>query len=110
MTPLLVALGAAVGAPLRYALAQRLDGDLPVGTLLVNVLGSALLGFLTGSGAGAHVLALLGVGFCGGFTTWSSLAVQAEERGWSAGGRYLALTVALALAGCTLGFLGGTYA
>ena len=108
MTVLLVALGAAVGAPLRYTLAHLLDGELPRGTLAANVLGSALLGFLTAAGPGEHLLALLGAGFCGGFTTWSSLAVQTEERGWSLGGGYLALTVGLSMAGCILGFLAGS--
>lgn len=110
MTLLLVALGAAVGAPLRYAMAHVLDDVLPRGTLAVNVLGSTLLGLLTATGPGEHLLALVGVGFCGGFTTWSSLAVQAAERGPAAGGRYLALTIVLALAGCTVGFWAGTYA
>jgi len=74
-----------------------------VAALLVNVLGSTLLGFLYAVAPGEHAMALLGVGFCGGFTTWSSLAVQTHDRGWSAGGRYLAPTVVLALAGCTAG-------
>ena len=67
MTPLLVALGAAIGAPLRYALASALDAErFPRGTLLVNVVGSFLLGLLVGAGATGHWLALLGTGFCGG--------------------------------------------
>lgn len=110
MTVLLVALGAAVGAPARYALAHLLDDELPVGTLVVNVLGATLLGFLTATSPGEHAMALLGVGFCGGFTTWSSLAVQTHDRGWSGGGRYLTLTVALAMAGCAIGFVAGTQA
>ena len=107
MTLLLVALGATVGAPLRFVLAQLLDGRLPWGTLGVNVAGSTLLGLLSATGPGEHATALLGVGFCGGFTTWSSLAVQTTERGWSDGGRYLALTVVLSLVGCTAGFAVG---
>ncbi|WP_426245814.1 fluoride efflux transporter FluC [Nocardioides sp. LHG3406-4] len=110
MIVLLVALGAAVGAPVRYAVAHLLDDELPLGTLVVNVVGSTFLGFLSATTPGEHVLALLGVGFCGGFTTWSSLAVQTHERGWSTGGRYLALTLALALAGCSAGFAVGSYA
>ncbi|WP_248583393.1 CrcB family protein [Nocardioides sp. InS609-2] len=110
MIVLLVALGAAVGAPARYAISHLLDDELPVGTLLVNVLGSTLLGFLSAVAPGEHALALLGVGLCGGFTTWSSLAVQTHDRGWSAGSRYLVLTLALAMAGCTIGFVVGTQA
>ena len=48
MTALLVALGAAVGAPLRFLVAHHFDGRLPVGTLLVNVTGSAVLGLSAG--------------------------------------------------------------
>lgn len=88
MTPLLVALGAAVGAPLRFLVAKAVPG---LGaTLLVNVLGSALLGLLVRPSAGAA--ALVGVGFCGAFTTYSAFAVEVvEARSW----RYLGMTVVL---------------
>ena len=46
MTWLLVALGAAVGAPLRYVAGHLLDGRLPRGTILVNWVGSFLLGLV----------------------------------------------------------------
>ena len=107
MTVLMVALGAALGAPARFALSHLLDDELPVGTLLANVLGSTLLGFLTAVGPGEQAVALVGVGFCGGFTTWSSMAVQAHDRGRTRGTGYLALTLVLAIAGCAVGFLAG---
>ena len=50
VTWLLVALGAAVGAPLRYVAGHLLDGRLPRGTILVNWVGSFLLGWFTGLG------------------------------------------------------------
>ena len=50
MTWLLVALGAAVGAPLRYVAGHLLDGRLPRGTILVNWVGSLLLGWFSGLG------------------------------------------------------------
>src|SRR6185312_10062588 len=66
VTALLVALGAALGAPLRYAIASALDAErFPRGTLLVNVVGSFLLGLFVEAGASGHWLALLGTGFCG---------------------------------------------
>ena len=110
MTPLLVALGAAVGAPLRYWLAVRFDSDeFPVGIWLANTAGSTLLGLLVGLGAGGGALALLGTGFCGGFTTYSTFAAQTVERGRRGAG-YASLTVAGALAGCALGFWAGAQA
>ena len=52
MSVLLVALGAAVGAPARLAVSRALDRTTHWGTLLVNLLGSAVLGWLVGQGAG----------------------------------------------------------
>ena len=103
MTVVLVALGGAVGAALRYVVAQRLDERMPWGTLLVNVTGSFLLG--TFVGLGEQSFALLGTGFCGGLTTYSAFAVQTQERGPGLGTTYAALTVGLSLAACFVGFL-----
>ncbi len=106
MTPLLVALGAALGAPLRYAIATALDLErFPYGTLLVNVVGSFLLGLFVGAGATGHWLAFLGTGFCGGFTTYSAFAVQTHRLGAARGTAYAALTVGVSLAACGLGVL-----
>lgn len=104
MTPLLVALGAALGAPLRFLCATALDGRWPAGTLLVNVAGSLLLGLFVGAGVEGGWLALLGTGFCGGFTTYSAFAVQTHRLGGARGAGYAVLTVGLSLAGCTTGF------
>ena len=81
MTALLVALGAAVGAPLRYAVAHALDGRWPTGTLLVNVLGSGLAGCFAALALSEGAWALLVTGFCGGFTTYSSCAVHSVDLG-----------------------------
>ena len=107
MTALLVAIGAAVGAPLRFTLAEWLDDGLPVGTLVVNVLGSALLGFLSAMALSGSATALLGTGFCGGFTTYSAFAVQVGRAGPRLGTAYAAATVVLSLAACALGYLLG---
>jgi CrcB protein len=90
MTPLLVALGAAAGATLRFLAAHlvdhRLDGGrFPAGTLLVNVIGSTLLGVFSAWSLSGHLTALLGVGFCGGLTTYSAFAVRTHEAGWARG-------------------------
>ena len=104
MTPLLVALGAAVGAPLRFVIATRFDGHRHWGTLAVNVVGSFLLGLFSALALGGHAMALLGTGFCGGLTTYSAFAVQTHALGRRLGSAYAAGTVAVALAACGFGF------
>lgn len=112
MTGLLVALGAAIGAPLRYLAGHYLDdahpiGTLPTGTLLVNLIGSFLLGLFSALSLTGHQLAFLGTGFCGAFTTYSALAVKASERGWRGGTTYALVSVVGAVAACSLGYLIG---
>ena len=82
MTPLavlLVALGAAVGAPVRFLVERRLAGAYPWGTFAVNVAGSAVLGGLVaaaGTSSSTPVVALVGTGFCGALTTFGGYAAQ----------------------------------
>jgi CrcB protein len=81
---LLVIAGAAVGAPLRYlgdrAIQARHDTVFPWGTLTVNVLGSLILGIVTGAvtagGASPQVQLALGTGFCGALTTYSTFSYE----------------------------------
>ena len=108
MTALLVALGAAVGAPLRYLAGDLLDRRLHWGTLTVNLLGSAILGALVGAAVDGHAMALLGTGFCGGLTTYSSFAVQSVQAGPRRGAAYAVITVTGCLAAATLGHLVAT--
>jgi CrcB protein len=108
VTALLVALGAAIGAPLRFATASWLDSDrFPAGTWLVNVVGSFLLGLLGGAAVDGDWLALLGTGFCGGFTTYSAFAVQTYRRHALAGAVYAVATIVAAIAACAVGFVTG---
>jgi len=106
MTALWVALGAAVGAPLRYlldrAVRSRHDSAFPSGTLAVNVLGSLLLGFLVGLPASATALAVLGTGFCGALTTYSTFSYETLRLLEQRAHRQAALNVAASL---TLGLL-----
>jgi CrcB protein len=77
---LVVALAGGAGAVLRalviHHVSVRRSDPLPLGTVLVNASGSLLLGILTGlsiyHGLGSHLLAVVGVGLCGGYTTWST--------------------------------------
>lgn len=77
---LLVAAGAAVGAPLRLLVGHWLRVGLATtpaaATLCVNVVGSLVLGLLAGAAVTGDWLALVGVGFCGALTTFSTLALE----------------------------------
>ena len=111
MNVLLVALGAAVGAPLRFVVGHYLDSHrFPTGTLLVNVVGSFLLGAFAAMTLTDSAMALLGAGFCGGLTTYSAFAVKAHEHGWRLGTVYAALTLVLCLGAAAAGFALGLQA
>ena len=79
-----VCLGAGVGAPARYladrAVQRRHESVMPWGTLMVNLTGSLALGVLVGltdgRGVPSAVMLLVGAGFCGAFTTFSTLAYE----------------------------------
>jgi fluoride exporter len=84
MTLLLVVAGAFVGAPARYLtdrwVQRRHDSRLPWGTITVNVVGSAVLGALLGglstTGGPSWLQSLLGTGFCGALTTFSTFSFE----------------------------------
>ncbi|MFC4112195.1 fluoride efflux transporter CrcB [Nonomuraea zeae] len=80
MAILMVLIGGAFGAMCRYALdryvKQRAGTAFPWGTLAVNLLGAGLLGALHGAGTGTEVEALLGTGFCGALTTFSTFELD----------------------------------
>jgi CrcB protein len=107
ITPLLVAVGAAGGATLRFLLSTRFDGAWHRGTLLANVLGSFLLGLFSALALSGHAMALLGTGFCGGFTTYSSFAVQTHGLGLRRGTAYAVATIGLGLGACAVGWVVG---
>jgi CrcB protein len=80
VTLLLVLAGGAAGATTRYvtdrALSGRVDAVLPWGTLAVNTAACLLLGLLAGAAPGGWPVPLLGVGFCGGLSTWSTFGYE----------------------------------
>lgn len=101
MTPLLLALGGAAGANARYYLGRAVahwQGDaaaFPWATFLINVSGSAVLGVVAAlyldhpDPARRNAYLLLGTGFCGGFTTFSTFSLETLElfragRPWTA--------------------------
>jgi fluoride exporter len=116
MTALLVVLGGAVGAPLRYLLDQvvsgRRPGRFPWGTLCVNVVGSLVLGAVVGavgaSDGSRWVTTLVGTGFCGALTTFSTFGFETvrlvEDGEWRAAAANVTASLALGLAACAAGY------
>ncbi len=116
MIGLLVVLGAAVGAPLRFAtdrFAQAWFGTaFPWGTFAVNVVGSFVLGAVVGAAVSPELFALVGTGFCGALTTYSTFGLdtvvlaEGERRGAAA--LYAVGSVVAGLVAAGLGLLLGT--
>ena len=101
---ILVGLGAVPGALLRWQVALHLNDQ----NLLVNVIGAALLGLLAGLPAAPRRQLLLGIGFCGSVTTFSSWMLEAMQHlsagDWAAALGLIGLTLGLGLGAAGLGF------
>lgn len=112
-----IAFGSAIGGAARYslglALQQRFGPGFPTSTLVINITGSLLLGFLlravfTSTTFTPEVRALLTTGFCGGYTTFSTFSYDTAllfERGeYGRAALYVGLSVSLAIAATFVGF------
>lgn len=103
MTVLLVALGAGLGAPLRYltdrAVRARHDTVFPWGTLIVNIGASLIVGLL--AGASTHVSTelstLVGTGFCGALSTYSTFGYENQQLILDGARFYAVVNVALSV-------------
>ncbi|MBD79381.1 MAG: fluoride efflux transporter CrcB [Crocinitomicaceae bacterium] len=82
---LLIFLGGGLGSVLRFVIAQyitrKIESGIPWGTLVVNIAGSLILGALTGfihkmNLSGSQYTIFFTIGFCGGFTTFSTFAFE----------------------------------
>ncbi|MFK3982549.1 fluoride efflux transporter FluC [Micromonospora sp. NPDC050397] len=116
MNLVLVLVGGLVGAPCRFLVdriaTRRLGATLPWGTLAVNVAGSLLLGLLAGLGGTlpGWVGTLLGTGFCGALTTYSTFSHEtvrlagAEGSGRWRAPLYVAATLVAGLGAAALGW------
>ena len=113
MTTVWVALGGALGSVSRFWLAmtvaQRLEEIFPWGTLTVNVIGSFIIGFttvLTGPDGRLFVPAdariFVVVGFCGGFTTFSTFSLQTLQLLRDGDMTRAGLNIAVSVAACLL--------
>jgi len=113
---LLICLGGAVGTGARYLLGglvvRWVGADFPYGTLLINVLGSFLVGLVQQVGLSTLLIPdtlrlVLTIGVMGGFTTYSSFSYETlklvEAGSWVGAAVYVALTTALCLGCCALG-------
>jgi CrcB protein len=111
-----IAFGSALGGAARYSLGGLVQrwapGEFPLGTLAVNVIGSLALGFLIRyaletPAVSAEVRAFLTIGFCGGFTTFSTVSFEAAtllERGeWPRLAAYAGLSLLLTVAAVLIG-------
>jgi fluoride exporter len=114
----LIAVGSAVGGNARYWLgrwidARQLPGGLPWGTFVINVTGSLLLGFFAVwfmerlSPTRRELYLLLGTGFCGGYTTFSTFEWETykliRDGNWPAALSYVFGSLAVGFLGVFLG-------
>ena len=111
-----VAVGGALGSVARYLLGafiqDRVSIGLPIGTLLINVVGSLLLGFFMALGLETTAITpevrfLLTTGFCGGFTTFSTFSYETyrliEDAEYETAGIYIVASVLLSVLACAAG-------
>jgi len=120
VTALLVLLGGAVGAPVRYLTDQwvqtRHDTVLPWGTFTVNIAGSLILGLVAGAASTgafpAWGLTLAGTGFCGALTTFSTFGYETlrlvETGSWRTAFLNVVGSLAIGLGACAVGWAVGT--
>ncbi len=113
MNFLFVAFGGAIGAVARYAISLiPVKTEFPVLTLITNISGAVLIGFIVGiagdnSSVSKNAVLFLKTGVCGGFTTFSTFSLEAcnlfAGKQYAAGGVY----VVLSCIGCIFGVLCG---
>jgi CrcB protein len=113
MNFIFVALGGALGAVARYAISLiPVKSEFPVLTLLTNIFGAILIGFIVGlndkrGDVSPNSVLFWKTGVCGGFTTFSTFSLEAyklfESKAYVLGGAYVALSVCCCLIGVFLG-------
>ena len=116
MIILLIALGGAAGSVARYLMGRAVQGALhlefPIGTLAVNVVGCLAIGilakFFLHSQTELPLRAALMIGFCGGFTTFSSFSLETlglmQGGEWGKAAAYVVLSAAVCVGATAAGF------
>ena len=108
-----VALGGALGAVARYAISLiPVKSQFPILTLVTNILGAILIGFIVGitdkkADVSQNTVLFWKTGICGGFTTFSTFSLEAyklfEDKAYALGGVYVGLSVCCCIFGILLG-------
>ena len=113
MSFLFVALGGALGAIGRYAISLiPVKTDFPVLTLITNIIGAILIGFIVGivsnkDNVSDNAVLFWKTGVCGGFTTFSTFSLEAfnlfENKQYTTGGIYVILSCSFCILGVFCG-------
>ncbi|MCR5341756.1 MAG: fluoride efflux transporter CrcB [Butyrivibrio sp.] len=108
-----VALGGALGAVARYAISLiPVKTQFPILTLVTNILGAILIGFIVGitdekGDVTPNTVLFWKTGVCGGFTTFSTFSLEAfnlfEKKAYALGGVYVGLSVCCCILGIFMG-------
>jgi len=101
MTPILFVIAAGAGAMGRHVVGQLACSWASL--FWVNTSGAGLLGVIVASDLSPNVTTILGVGFCGALTTYSSFALEARTLGWRWGTTYALVTLGSACAAASIG-------
>jgi fluoride exporter len=98
LVPLLGGVGAIARFLLDGEVQQRFATEFPLGTFVVNMVGTFVLGLLTGAGIAGAALLLLGTATLGSFTTFSTWMFESERLGEDGEARLMNLNLALSFA------------
>lgn len=105
---LFVGIGGFIGAISRFAMSKAFNkkASLPIGTLIVNLLGSFLLGMIAGAKANEMIALLFGTGFLGAFTTFSTMKLELTQLYLKNKKNFLLYIIITYIGGITLAFFG----